>query len=101
MTVVTQTPSNEFHDNMTVMFFGKLAFRLDGSPAFEVAESKTSVSSRRQATFFRKVAFRLDASPLSEHIPGSAGNGVIDCGSDPPTSRAGGQDDGSYTNSLK
>ena len=30
-----------------------------------------------------------------------AGNGVIHCGSDPPTSRAGGQDDGSYTNSLK
>ena len=30
----------------------------------------------------------------------SRGNGGIYCGSDPPTSRAGGQDDGSYANSL-
>ena len=68
MTVVTQTPSNELHDNIACMFF-----------------LKTTVSSRRQATFFRKVAFRPDASPLSGHITGSGGNGGSKCGADPPT----------------
>ena len=32
---------------------------------------------------------------------GSRGSGVKNCGSDPHPTRAGGQDDGSYTNSLK
>ena len=32
---------------------------------------------------------------------GSDGNGGKKCGSDPPPTRAGGQDDGSFTNSLK
>ena len=33
--------------------------------------------------------------------PGRRGSGVKNCGSDPHPTRAGGQDDGSYTNSLK
>ena len=85
----------------------KLAPRLDGGLTFEGVQSTNIGSSRRQATFFRKVAPRLDGSPLLGHSrrsagsAGWAGNGVSMCGSDPPTSRAGGQDDGSYTNSLK
>ena len=31
----------------------------------------------------------------------SHGSGVKNCGSEPTSTRAGGQDDGSYTNSLK
>ena len=77
---------------------------LDGSLTFEGAKTTNSVSSRREAIFFRKVAFRPDVRRLLEHwrgSRGSRGNDVIYCGSDPPNSRAGGQDDGSYTNSLK
>ena len=51
---------------------------------------KNSISSRREATFFWKVVFRLDGSSN----PGSRGNGIIYCGSEPPlpqsTSCAGG-----------
>ena len=37
----------------------------------------------------------------SLEFSGFRGNGGSNCGADPPNTRAGGQDDGSYTNSLK
>ena len=37
----------------------------------------------------------------SRRSRGSSGSGVKTCGSEPHPTRAGGQDDGSYTNSLK
>ena len=108
MTVVTQTPSNEFHDNMTFMFFFEnWRFVSTAAPLLKLRNQKLASRLDGRRFFFRKVAFRLDGSPLSEHSRGSRGsrgspeNGGSNCCSDPPTSRAGGQDDGSYTNSLK
>ena len=42
-----------------------------------------------------------NSRPDSDDPVRSRGNGVIHCGSDPPTSHAGSQDDGSCTNSFK
>ena len=51
------------------------------------------------------VLFKNQRSRSTPATPGTArrsrGNGGRNCGSDPPSTRAGGQDDGSYTNSLK
>ena len=65
------------------------------------------ISRRPKSDFDDPLSKNMDFGIL-ERIPsnsadpvGSPGNGVIHCGSDPPTSRAGSQDDGSYTNSLK
>ena len=38
---------------------------------------------------------------IFRNLPESRGSGVISRSSEPPSTRAGGQDDGSYTNSLK
>ena len=48
--------------------------------------------------FFMPKAHDLEFTTGSS---GSSGSGGRDCGSDLPSTRAGGQDDGSYTNSLK
>ena len=62
--------------------------------------SKMSVSSRREATCFLKnerfVSTGADFWNTQRTVPGSCGNGVSSCGSDPTCTRAGGKDDGSY-----
>ena len=66
--------------------------------------NKTQKNITRERRPEPKVTTLSAKTTILEHsrgFPGSRGNGVIYCGSDPPTSRAGGQDDGSYTNSLK
>ena len=52
-------------------------------------------------TAFLELAAGSTGSGGSGGSTGSAGNGAANVRSDPPPTRAGGQDDGSYTNSLK
>ena len=58
---------NSVSSRREATFFGKLAFRLDGRPAFG-AEAKNSVSSRRETTFCGKLLIRRDGSLLSGNL---------------------------------
>ena len=54
-----------------------------------------------QVRCLRTKTSRLEHSHRSRGFRRSHGNGGKKCGSEPQSTRAGGQDDGSYTNSLK
>ena len=54
MTVVTQTPSNEFHDNMTFIFFENWRFVSTAAPLLKLRNQKLASRLDGRRLFFEK-----------------------------------------------